>query len=295
MATQVIINADDFGATTTVNAAVAKARSEGVLTSASLMVTGYAVSEAVAIAKKDAGLSVGLHLALSSAKSVLPRSAIPTLVNRYNRFTNDPTSAALKYYFSSVARDQLKLEIEAQFLKFAETGLPLSHVDGHQHLHAHPAVLPIVIELARKFGAKGIRVPSEPFWANIRANPCRLCGKAFTFAAHRYLSHVCRKHLGEAELVACDVSLGGLMTGQMSLDYLTSVLQRVRPKTMEIYFHPALARPGECAASRFGPNACDTATLTNPRFAEFLRQNDFRLTNYAGLAASVSEASSGTR
>jgi hopanoid biosynthesis associated protein HpnK len=280
----VIINADDFGATASVNAAVAKARSEGVLTSASLMVTGCAVSEAVAIAKKDPGLSVGLHLALSSAKSVLPRSAIPTLVNRYNRFTNDPTSAALKYYFSSVARDQLKLEIEAQFLAFSETGLPLSHVDGHQHLHAHPVVLPIVVDLARKFGAKGIRVPREPFWASIRADASRMCGKAFTFAAHTYLSRVCRKRLGEAELAWCDVAIGGMMSGQMSLDYLTSVLRRVKPRTMEIYFHPALSRPGECASSRFGPNACDTATLTTPRFAEFLRVNGFHLTNYAGLA-----------
>jgi len=46
---QVIFTADDFGRSTAINQAIVQAHQRGVLTSASLMVTGEAVSEAVAL------------------------------------------------------------------------------------------------------------------------------------------------------------------------------------------------------------------------------------------------------
>ncbi|MCW8139846.1 MAG: ChbG/HpnK family deacetylase, partial [Planctomycetota bacterium] len=61
------INADDFGRSPRVNAAVARAHDEGVLTSASLMITAPAAAEAVALARARPRLEVGLHLALADA------------------------------------------------------------------------------------------------------------------------------------------------------------------------------------------------------------------------------------
>src|SRR5262245_41291022 len=59
---RVIINADDFGASEEVNEAVIRAYKEGVLTSASLMVTGQAFDQAVRLANENPGLAVGIHL-----------------------------------------------------------------------------------------------------------------------------------------------------------------------------------------------------------------------------------------
>jgi predicted glycoside hydrolase/deacetylase ChbG (UPF0249 family) len=165
-----IINADDFGSSDVVNAAVARAHRDGMLTSASLMVTGEAVEEAVSIARDLPTLAVGLHLALSNARSALSRDSFP----------DSPVACAMRYYFSRKARLQIKDEIQAQFVAFAQTGLKLSHVDGHQHLHAHPAVLPTVIELAVRYGARGIRVPRESFFANLRADRTHLASKIAT-------------------------------------------------------------------------------------------------------------------
>ena len=63
-AVRVVVNADDFGASPAVNAAVVRAHREGVLTTASLMVTGAAFDEAVQLARATPTLAVGLHLAL---------------------------------------------------------------------------------------------------------------------------------------------------------------------------------------------------------------------------------------
>jgi predicted glycoside hydrolase/deacetylase ChbG (UPF0249 family) len=57
----VIFNADDFGASTGVNRGILDSHTRGVVTSASLMVTGRVVDEAVAISRDHPQLSVGLH------------------------------------------------------------------------------------------------------------------------------------------------------------------------------------------------------------------------------------------
>ncbi len=54
---QLIVNADDFGASEEVNEAIIRAYKEGVLTSASLMVTGDAFEQAVRLAKENPGLA----------------------------------------------------------------------------------------------------------------------------------------------------------------------------------------------------------------------------------------------
>src|SRR6266699_3058257 len=57
----VIFNADDFGASAGINRGILRCHTRGVVTSASLMVTGRAVCDAVAISRDYPALSVGLH------------------------------------------------------------------------------------------------------------------------------------------------------------------------------------------------------------------------------------------
>jgi hopanoid biosynthesis associated protein HpnK len=156
-----IVNADDFGISEEVNEAVIRAFREGVLTSTSLMVTGAAFSQAVELAKENPGLAVGIHLVTVVGQSVLPHSEIPTLVDEQGNFSNNPTLAGLKYYFSPRARRELRRELAAQFEKFHSTGLRLSHIDGHLHLHVHPVIFSAALELGVKYGARRMRVPSE--------------------------------------------------------------------------------------------------------------------------------------
>jgi len=57
----VIFNADDFGASLGINRGIVDCHRHGVVTSASLMVTGRAVHEAVALSRDCPALSLGLH------------------------------------------------------------------------------------------------------------------------------------------------------------------------------------------------------------------------------------------
>src|SRR5882724_5151255 len=96
---RLIVNADDFGRSTSINQAVIRAHREGILTSASLMVNEPGLDEAVSLARNHPGLGVGLHLSLLCGHSALPPAKIPGLVNARSEFTNNPATAGFRYFF----------------------------------------------------------------------------------------------------------------------------------------------------------------------------------------------------
>ena len=100
MSRRVIFTADDFGLDEAVNEAVERAHRDGVLTSASLMVTGAAAEDAMARAKRLPGLAVGLHLVLVQGKPALSREDAAPLSGAAGAFLDSPARAGLHYFFS---------------------------------------------------------------------------------------------------------------------------------------------------------------------------------------------------
>lgn len=147
----VIVNADDFGRCEAVNVAVAQAHDRGVLSSASLLVTGPAANEAAAIARDRPQLGVGLHLALSE---------LPALTG-----IDLPASHGAAYAWLLAGRapvGALRGELEAQLDAALATGLAIDHVDGHGHVHIVPPVIELLAPLCLERGIAAIRWPVEP-------------------------------------------------------------------------------------------------------------------------------------
>src|SRR5579871_6997746 len=117
-ARRLIVNADDFGRSRSINEAVIRAHREGILTTASLMVNEPSFAEAVELARQNPQLGVGLHLTLLMGHSALPQGEIPGLVNAASEFLNDPVKVGFRYFFQRGLREQLRKEIHAQFARF---------------------------------------------------------------------------------------------------------------------------------------------------------------------------------
>ncbi len=149
-----IITGDDFGLSPSVNRAIIRAHREGVLTHASLMVNEKAATEAIDLARENPSLSTGLHVSLVLGRSALDRQAIPHLINGSGEFLASPFRAGLRYYFNPSARREVRAEIRAQFEHFSRSGLRLSHVDGHNHLHMHPVIFDELLRLSLRYGAE---------------------------------------------------------------------------------------------------------------------------------------------
>lgn len=239
------VTGDDFGFSREVNRAVVEAFERGVLTSASLMVTGDAAAEAVALARSRPGLSVGLHLVVVDGRSALPPAELPRLVDDSGRFRGGPVAAGLRYQFSREARRQVRREIRAQLECFAGTGLLLSHVDGHHHMHLHPVVLETLVELAEAFRIPAIRLPREELGLALSLDRRQTASKLVSSVVFGLL----RRH-GERRLAAAGIRFpqrvyGLLATGRVTEAYLLGLIPRIRADEVELYCHLAAPLPGE--------------------------------------------------
>jgi chitin disaccharide deacetylase len=275
-----IINGDDFGFSSGVNQAILKAHVHGVLTSTSLMVTGEAFEEAVALAKAHPTLGVGLHLVLVCGRGALAKETIPHLVDARGNFPNDPAKAGLKYQFSQAARKELRLEIRAQLEKFRQTGLPLSHVDGHLHLHTHPVVIGILLELAPEFDIRVIRLPFEELNFTLNVDRSRWFAKASGWWIFNQLRQSAQKRLNRAGINYAERVYGLLKSGEMTTDYLAGLIPQIQANCVEIYAHPAIALPGEPRNGPLGSGERELEALLNDEVRNALTSHGFKLTHF---------------
>lgn len=241
---RVIVTADDFGLSKEVNAAVETAHLHGVLNTASLMVSGATAGDAVRRAKRLPDLQVGLHVAVLDAMPTLPAKAVPLLVDGRGRLRGDHFGAGIDYFLRPAARRQLRAEIRAQFQAFRATGLDLDHVNAHHHMHLHPTVLGIILECARDFGARAIRLPGEPWRSCRRAAGRERLGRMLARAGLWPWLALMRRRIKVSGL-ACNACLLGMADfGRMREDLVLQLLDELTDGVTEMHFHPAVA-PGE--------------------------------------------------
>ena len=275
-----ILTADDFGSSGRVNAAIVRAHREGVLAAASLMVTGEAVGEAVALARAHPGLRVGLHVVLLDGRSALPPGCAPALADGAGRLPASPLGAGVRYGLRPGTRAQLAAEIGAQFDRFAATGLPLDHVNGHHHLHMHPAVWDLVAAEAARRGAAGVRVTRDDLRLALRWDRRGLVVRAVHAAALAALARRCAGRLPGGRLRRVDRVYGVLQVGEMTEAYLVWLLENVPPADAEILFHPGAAR----GAMRDGGPDLETQALVSPVVRTAIGARGFRTGGYTDLA-----------
>jgi predicted glycoside hydrolase/deacetylase ChbG (UPF0249 family) len=126
-----IVNADDFGMTSGVNAGVIQAHGSGVVTSASLMVKQPAAEEAARLAAANPRLGLGLHIDLAESDSGRKAYARVDVTDR-----------------AAVAT-----EIEDQLALFVSlVGREPDHLDSHQHAHFSEPARTESIRVARRLG-----------------------------------------------------------------------------------------------------------------------------------------------
>jgi chitin disaccharide deacetylase len=112
-----IVNGDDFGASSGVTRGILEAHQRGILTSTSLLVNRPSSAEAARLGRDLPRLGVGLHVDLTERA--------------------DPA--------------RCRAELHRQFGRFVELlGRLPSHLDAHHNAHQDPRLLPAFLELARQ-------------------------------------------------------------------------------------------------------------------------------------------------
>ena len=235
---RLLLTADDFGLTEPVNEAVEQAHRTGALHAASLMVAAPAAADAVRRARAMPSLHVGLHLVVIEGPSVLPPSEIPDLVNADGWFPSNQLRLGVSYFARPRVRRQLAAEIRAQFDAFAATGLELHHADAHKHMHLHPTVARLMLDIGREFGLRRVRVPAEPPAVMARCGTHVGLGGRAMYQWSRLL----RRQVREAGIQTTDYCFGIAWSGHMTRERVRRLTANLPDGASEIYLHPAVIR-----------------------------------------------------
>lgn len=161
MAGTVIVNADDFGKSESINAAVAEGFAKGVLQRTTLMVNMPAADAAAALAKEKGFFEqVGLHLNLTEGRPLTKEIRNNPLIcdEKGNFHAGFQKTMKYRLYMDELTISQIRTELEAQLQKYAAYGFTLMHVDSHHHVHTNYPVLRALKPLAKKYGFSSIRL-----------------------------------------------------------------------------------------------------------------------------------------
>lgn len=278
---RLIITADDFGLALSVNEAVEEGHRRGVLTAASLMVTGEAAADAVARAKRLPTLGVGLHLVLVDGIPALPPEQIPDLVGSDGRFPIDVFRLGVRIFCRPAARRQVAAEIRAQLEAFGRTGLALDHVNAHHHFHLHPTVQRELLRLAPQFGIKAIRVPLEPRAAARRAGG-RSVGRFVVGLIEARRAATLRKRLDAAGIKRNDWIFGLADSGAMVSERMLHYLELVPDGVSELYLHPAMQRPAAYPAHYRSRGEFEA--LIDPAMVEVIARRSIKIMPFGRLS-----------
>lgn len=187
---QLIVNADDFGLHELINEGIEESHAAGCVSSTTIMAGGSAFQHAVGLAKKYPKLGVGVHLALVGGSPVA-RGNIHTLLTSNGMFFPSYREFIQRYILGRISKEHIEYEIWCQMQKVAGSGIKITHIDSHQHLHTLPGIPEIICRIAKEFKISKVRIPAEPFcfWGPEKPGMKRLCARTVLSGCSRLAEH----------------------------------------------------------------------------------------------------------
>ena len=279
---RLIVNADDFGLHAAVNRGILAAHTEGIVSSTSLMAGGAALDDAVRIAKQCPQLGVGVHLTLVGASPLLPVAEVSSLLEEAGDFYGSYPLFIKRFLRGKIRLAEVERELAAQIDRVRMAGIQPSHLDSHQHLHVLPGIGGLVLDLARRFSIRAIRIPAEPV-AFIGATPAtvgRLAGRG----GLTMLANLFRQQAAAAGIRTSDHFYGMLAGGQLTEPAILAILRRLPPGDSELMTHPGFADESLADAFRWDYQwDAERQALTAPAVRALLAERQIRLISFREL------------
>lgn len=280
---QLIVNADDFGRHVLIDRAVELGVQQGLIRSATVMVTGAAFEDAIALARRTPALGLGLHVTLVNARPVLPKEQIPSLI--------DPATGELwpdhgvfvkRFLAGKIKLPEVAKECRAQLDVFLSTGLVPTHLDSHQHMHVLPGIIDIVIDLCLDHGIPAVRIPAIP--VSLFATRLTNLGEQVGRTGLHVLAERARRKALAAGLRAPD-HFGGIVAGEaVDKKALRTILLQLKDGTTEIMLHPGTDNKVLIPATAWDHDfEAELAGVTDPGMVDLVKQLGVTVGNFSDL------------
>ena len=231
---RLIVNADDLGMNPARSHGIFQCFEQGIVRSASLIANGSHADTAAKWAREK-GLSCGLHVNLTEDFPLSTVSDIETLVKPSGMFHE---REELKRLLENGDVDPLHIEREVRMQMewcLDKYGQP-SHVNGHDGIHVHPFIVPILIPILERYAVRFTRIRNEqplpPFGYVIteeEVERARRTGEEAEAARPLYRAH---------GIESTDHFRGLTLHGNASKKNLRHILSRLPEGTTELMVHP---------------------------------------------------------
>lgn len=162
---RIILNADDFGYCADTVRATIDCFERDALTSATIMVNMPATAAAIAFARAHTELSFGVHLTFVSdgvEAPVTPADELSALAGPGGLFlpSNEVRKRAL---LGRLPVSQIEREASAQLGRLRDSGVRISHVDSHGHLHKFKPFREALRRVLPRFGVSRVRAVQDVY------------------------------------------------------------------------------------------------------------------------------------
>ncbi len=248
---RLIVTADDVGLHPGMTEGAIRAHRDGIVTACSVVANGAAFDDAVARLRDTPSLEAGVHLTLVEEKPLTKM-----------RFPHKYTSFVPLYLLRAIPSRTIEAELRAQIEKVLATGLRVTHLNGHQHLHLLPRIFAMVKKLAAEYAIGYVRTVDDR-----GGNARGLAIAALSFLGRR-ASGTNQRTIG----VAAAGHLGDVVP----------LLEHVEGVT-ELVTHPGVAVTGY-DHWRYAWDA-ETRALCDPRLRDELARRGIELTTPSRVSA----------
>lgn len=275
-----IINADDLGADEARNRGIFEAIETGRVTSVSVLVNGDGFEDAgerwKSLCKKE--VSLGIHINLSEGRPI--SKDLRLLTGQDGCFLGKKAARdLLGHEVDEELTREIQREVQAQIDALHVFGTPIKHLDGHQHIHVFPPVLPVVMSCALENKIPWMRIPDEP-------NPSILSllvqqdgmDEAGMFSS---LGVAARSVVMLSEVESCDHFRGLYLKGKLDIALLEELMRDLPMGLTELMVHPGRA-PATRSSGPFSTfstteRESELTALLDPVFPSLLKKHEVNL------------------
>jgi chitin disaccharide deacetylase len=277
---RLIVNADDLGAGEARNAGIFDAIEAGSVTSVSILPNGPALEDALRgiRALRLQSISFGVHFNISEGKPIATASRCILGPDGCFRGKGRTQSLLLRRENSELEKE-IRKELSAQISLIQDAGIPVDHLDGHQHVHILPAVVRAAAEAADAHGISWVRIPEEPC-PDFGERSAQVMEEACFFSQH---ASAARAFYDAVGINAPDHFRGLLLKGELPAEAWLDFLESIPVGLTELMVHPGRADAnvsGPFAGFSTAAREKELTALTDGRFLTALLKAEVSLTAY---------------
>lgn len=280
----IIITADDYGMSKSVNKAIKELVKTGTITSMNVMTNMEYYHDFPSVRQINPDLSIGIHWTLTAGRPVSDKKEIPSLVDDNGIFYNYPEFRK-RYRQHLITDEDIIKELKEQYkLFYAMSGIP-DYWNTHQNVHVDFRIYQLFVKIASEHHISKMRSHQRLYV------PSSNKGKSSMPFTWRMIEPIKSRILDHWQSNAHEAGIGspdGLIVclnseDNNNLQYVFQNIQWGKKKCGEYVIHPATS----CDSLFFGrigvQRIKEYQMFSDKRVLETFAKNDINLTNYQSI------------